>query len=520
MKNILVFILLLIVFSFSYSQENEELKFVRYYYPTGQVSSEGYLRNGIPDGYWRNYYEDGTLKSEGNRNFHKLDSIWKFYYPDGNLQSEIFYRNDLKNGYQLNYEFYYDKDSNKVYYLASKELFLNGKREGKSYYFDIKGNLRLEINFKNDKRHGEGREYDESGTVITLLNFFNGYEIENIRINRKDNEGRKQGKWMEFYENGNKKREMGYLNDKFHGFYREYDNAGKILLERRYIDGEIFVALQEQEINLKAEVKKVFYPNGVLQYEGAFIENVPVGIHKEYDEKGKLIKVSEYDSEGLLRGEGLFDAQGLRTGKWRLFDPYNEYYYAEGEYEKGLRTGKWIFYFPDGSIEMEGYFEQDKPEKEWTWYFPNGNIRREEVYFMGKREGPFKEFDIDGNLILKGEYFDGERNGDWEINVGDVTQKGKFNYGEKEGEWQFVFNDNGKLRFIGNFKKDEPDGMHKFYYPNGNIEIFGAYRMGKKHKDWKKFDESGKLLVTYTYKNDVLIKIDGVNIRRGKAGKK
>ena len=39
----------------------------RYLYPNGQVSSEGVLVNGRPEGYWRTYYETGALRSEGNR---------------------------------------------------------------------------------------------------------------------------------------------------------------------------------------------------------------------------------------------------------------------------------------------------------------------------------------------------------------------------------------------------------------------------------------------------------------------
>ena len=48
---------------------------VKYYYPNGNVSSEGTLRNGKPDGYWKSYSESGRIKSEGNRVDFKLDSL-------------------------------------------------------------------------------------------------------------------------------------------------------------------------------------------------------------------------------------------------------------------------------------------------------------------------------------------------------------------------------------------------------------------------------------------------------------
>jgi hypothetical protein len=114
----------------AFSQGNNPDGITRYYYPNGQISAEGTLREGKPDGYWKNYYEDGILKSEGNRKYFELDSIWKFYYPDGKLSETITYRQDKKNGYSQAYEYYYDADSVKHHYLYSKELYVNGLREG------------------------------------------------------------------------------------------------------------------------------------------------------------------------------------------------------------------------------------------------------------------------------------------------------------------------------------------------------------------------------------------------------
>ena len=37
------------------------------YYPNGQVSSEGVIKDGKPDGSWITYYVTGVKKSEGKR---------------------------------------------------------------------------------------------------------------------------------------------------------------------------------------------------------------------------------------------------------------------------------------------------------------------------------------------------------------------------------------------------------------------------------------------------------------------
>lgn len=494
--------------------------FTQFFYPNGQVSAEGIIKDGKPDGYWKNYYIDGTLKSEGNRLFFELDSVWKFYYPDGKIATEISYRQDKKNGYSTNYDFYYTKDSVKIYYRASKELFLNGNREGLSYYFDSTGYQKYSYNYRNDKRQGDGKEFDSNGQVITLFSFYNGYLVETIKINRTDSNKLRQGKWIEFYPNGNKRIESHYFNDKLHGLYREYDNSGKTINERKYVNGEIYIPSIEDEIVIKAEIKKSYYPNGKVQYEGAFIENTPVGIHKEYDENGKLIISNEYNSEGNLMGNGFFDDNGNRTGLWKLYDKHFDYYYGEGNYKNGLLTDKWIYYYPDGKIEQEGYFANDKPDKEWVWYYPNGIKKREEIYISGNREGDYFEYDSIGNIILSGKYFDDEKNEEWLYNVGDITEKGAYNLGEKTEIWNYYYKETGELRFEGAFKNGDPDGLHKWYYPDGKIELTGNYRMGKKQKNWKKFNEDGTLYMTFTYRNDELIKIDGISLKKGTGNKK
>ena len=36
--------------------------FVKFYYQNGKIASEGFLKNGNPDGYWKSYNENGTTK--------------------------------------------------------------------------------------------------------------------------------------------------------------------------------------------------------------------------------------------------------------------------------------------------------------------------------------------------------------------------------------------------------------------------------------------------------------------------
>jgi antitoxin component YwqK of YwqJK toxin-antitoxin module len=66
-------------------------QFTQYRYENGMLSSEGTLRDGKPDGYWKTYYPSGQLKTEGNRKNFLLDSTWNFYSEKGIIQKSISY---------------------------------------------------------------------------------------------------------------------------------------------------------------------------------------------------------------------------------------------------------------------------------------------------------------------------------------------------------------------------------------------------------------------------------------------
>ena len=124
------------VFSDLYAQEKEVKDgFTKYTYPSGRLSSEGYIKNGKPDGYWKTYYENGTIKSEGNRKDAQLDSLWKFYNEDGKLTLSYEYKEGKKQGIKT----VYDAESG---HIISEESFVSDTRQGMAYF--RKENVRYE----------------------------------------------------------------------------------------------------------------------------------------------------------------------------------------------------------------------------------------------------------------------------------------------------------------------------------------------------------------------------------------
>jgi len=237
-----------------------------YYYDDGSVSSEGYLLEGKPNGYWTTYYPSGQVKSEGNRKSFQLDSTWVFYNEDGALSSKINYDKGIKSGEVLTYQ------SGVLYERAILE---NDKREGIAEIYFPTGEVQKRIPFVNDLEEGEGFEYARDGRVITLLKYSEGYLKTVEKINRMDKRGKRRGKWVTFHPNGLIHVEGTYMNDKKNGIFKTFDKRGDLISLEKYRDDRLVVDSEESVIldlrnnpggllNEAVNVSSVFLDEGVV----------------------------------------------------------------------------------------------------------------------------------------------------------------------------------------------------------------------------------------------------------------
>jgi antitoxin component YwqK of YwqJK toxin-antitoxin module len=474
-------------------------------YPNGAVSSEGLMKNGKPEGLWKSYYVTGVKKSEGRRTNFMLDSIWIFYDQAGDTTEKINYLYGKKNGWYYKYR----KDASFGAYVWSKELFAGDKKEGMAYIYFPDGRIKQTIIYNNGKKEGLSKEYDVEGNIITLLEYNNDFLVSRERINRKDNKGLKQGDWKEFYQNGNIKTEISYRDDLMHGYYKEYDNRGRLVLTMLYEDGSIVKSRVEESPDI--EIVNKYDQEGKLIYSGPYRNSVPVGIHREYSADGKVNNAFIYNDNGLLVSEGIVDEAGNKNGKWKDFFE-NGKVMAEGQFRDNRRSGVWKFYNTSNVLEQTGNYNNGRPDGLWKWYYSGGELLREEEYFQGRRDGPYTEFARNGKIIAQGEYSDGEKNGEWKYDRFDHTEEGKYIIGLKDGAWKAYYPD-GKTKFRGSYIQGNPDGLHVYYYESGKVKEEQNFKMGIREKIWKKYDEDGFPTIVIAYKNDVEVSINGVRIK-------
>jgi len=491
----------LIFIGFSAFSQNNNINpngFNVFYHENGQKSSEGYMVNGEPDGYWKTYHENGILKSEGNRKDFELDSIWRFYNEEGNLSLEINYMEGKKNGVRKTIR---DKE-------IVEENFVDDVKQGFTIVYFQEGGIKSKTPFDNGLENGLAMEFSREGNIINLIEYKKGFVVNRERVNRKDGNGLKQGKWKYFYENGIVRLEGTYKDDKKNGYFKEYDKDGNMLSVSKFVDDII----QEDVAELvELEVRTDYYPNGRIKTIASYKDDVPEGVRREYDESGKIKKAYIF-KEGIITGEGIMNDKGIKEGAWKEYFPDGKLR-AEGLYDDGNRTGEWKFFHRNGSVEQIGHYNRDgRPDGLWQWFFASGEIRIEENYFDGYFDGYMVEYDDDGKILTEGEYIEGYEEGFWYYELGESREEGYYSGGYRNGLWKSFYSD-GELSFEGEFIDDNPNGKHTYYWDNGKIKDQGRYIMGKKEGDWQKNNYDGSTFLIVTYKNGIETKYDGIKIK-------
>ncbi len=468
-----------------------------FHYPNGKISSEGFMKNGKPDGYWKTYNTYGQLISEGNRKNFLLDSTWKFYNELGKIHLIINYKEGKKSGIRKTFlpdKILVDSFENDIKNNWSKVLYTNGKIKSKTFY-------------KNGLEEGWAYNYAEDGRIVIRTLYKNGFIKKREYFNAYNRNGKKHGLWKKFDENYNVICSGTYNNGIKDGYFKYYDKEGNLIKIEKYVRG----ILEDNPDELATyELRTDYYDDGSVKVIGSYKDGKPEGVRREFSRDGN-IKDAYILHNGVVVGHGIIDKSGKKQGDWKEFYD-NGRIRAEGKYVNNKRIGKWIFYFENGKIEQTGFFDNGgQYTGDWKWYFPDGSLRIVEKYFEGEREGDYLEYDSDGEIMIQGEYVNGSKEGDWVTNVNGFIEKGTYLDNVKDGLWKYYYTSD-TLYFEGRFIDGNPDGTHIWYYRNGKIKKIGDYIMGLKEGYWKYFDEGGKLILKIKFKDGIEQEYDATKI--------
>lgn len=496
-------VLLVIVNNPAFAQSNDSLMPATFYFESGKVSSEGFLRNGKPDGYWKSYHRNGKIKTEGNRKNYLLDGTWKFYTDQGQIYLTIDYVEEKKEGTRVSYR------GEQPYKI---ERFKNDQKEGNTEIFYPSGKLQSTTPFVEGREIGLGYTFEQDGRVVSIFTYKSGVLVKEQQINRLSESNERQGLWISFYQNMQAKEEGLYVNDLKHGYWKYYKPDGNLIKIEKWIHG---VLVEDASEIAKIDVRREIDPStGKLKSIGGYRNGQKEGVHREYDNDGRVVGSKVY-KEGIILAEGIYDEQGRKQDLWKYYYETNEMK-ETGRYKDGKRTGTWRYFFTNGDIEQIGDFRNDLATGIWRWFYPNNQLRLEEEYEDGLEEGISTEYSDSGTVIATGSYQEGVKEGMWEYTLGNVIERGKYVDGERQGLWKQTYRDTRKTAWEGEYLNGLPHGIHKWYNASGTIKKRGNYSIGLRDGIWEYFDDDGSSRLIIKYQQGKEIEYNGVKITYGK----
>jgi|GEM_PF-2424443 len=198
------------------------------------------------------------------------------------------------------------------WYNTDKKLEAVGKLQngipvGEWEYYRYDGGFVEEKGtFKKGKRHGNwNRFYNKSEVILSAYNY---------------KSGQLEGKYSNYYEDGNIQNELTYKNGKKDGIEKFYHRNGELSLVSYYknnkLDGKRIGYLENGDLALKEN-----YVEG--RREGVFIRYFQSGVLKDVITYENDLPVGKYYrnfEDGSTKQEGQYNAKGIRTGEWTYYD--------------------------------------------------------------------------------------------------------------------------------------------------------------------------------------------------------
>ena len=111
---------------------------------------------------------------------------------------------------------------------ASKGKLKNGKLDGKWTAWYENGQIKRETNYKDAKPDGKATEWYENGQIKTEHNY---------QLSKSYPVFVPNSKWTKWYENGQKEGEGCFKNGKKDGKWTKWDENGQITVQNNYKDG-------------------------------------------------------------------------------------------------------------------------------------------------------------------------------------------------------------------------------------------------------------------------------------------
>ena len=494
----------------------------------------------------KNDYKKEYLKRKNN--LEKIEGIKENIFSDGEFTFE------LKNGVVDNISKKIEKKPN---------IFVNKA-------FDKDGNLlKIASLAKLDEETFLYREFNTDLNLVIETYAIGEKSIQKAYYSNKKlaytREGKldedynlfTNGKYTEYYKNGQMKVQGSYKEGKRDGEFKAFLKNGKSAGSVFYKDGKIIKstlvkAMKDNasfspvtDIYYKLEdshtLRKVDYENGLLKtyfiynkdgipdgesveyYEEGSIEsivhfrnNIVEGLTITYYENGNIDEEVNYKNDKMNGEAKSYDENGKLNGRTIFKDDIKleEEVHKENEILKNtFKNGELV---KQDICELNGTLRERRilngDEMEYSTFYPNGNVKqkiltkdkiiiKEQIY---ARSGNImsNSFFSDGKPVT--EYFEYYPDRKLFRKISTINKIRKISTINKMLNGDSIeYYPNGNIKEKVFFADNKMNGEAIKYYENGVVKEKAYFINDKQEKENFFYDEKGKLIKTEIYKNDV-----------------
>lgn len=440
-----------------------------------------------------------------------LSGNWTSYSRKGEPTTQLTFQNGLASGTVKQYSnykkpslyarrwkkynaFYYQQYSRKKpdNYLGTEYSLKNGQYDGSYIKRGVNGDVLLQVAFKNGQPDGFLMGTKEGDTLTG--SYRNGLAHGSFYFREDDSDQSDTTLFVQFWEG------------KIEGNYLFFNQESDIKLRRRSVFGreegdetEIH-SLRAKFSNNQLDGRMIFYDSERQPKYGMALKLLTED-SIFFFENGSVSYFYCLDSVAIKMNYDVGIVNGIySTAAHLINDPLKadnvyltSWLYDLPERMESLNTGYFTKLYPNNQVARTGYRSNEKKSGLWKFYSYEGNLLYTIDYSdtMNREEaiGLYTEYSSEGKILSKRylieelEKYDCSHSDYYAIRQFVVFEDTKDSIDRSNG-LQKNYYDNGMQMSEGNLKNGVPDGVWKFFTPDGRLTIVGKYINGKKEGRW------------------------------------
>ena len=374
-----------------------------------------------------------------------------------------------------------------------------GENKHCSEYYPGTKSIKAKYKLKDGKKEGKYREYFPNKKLKVLAN----YEA-----------GLLEGEHLTYYDNAQIMQKDYYKNNQKHGVSYLYNLEGKLLNSTTYYYGK----KQGYSYDYLTETKiEKYYDNDELAVQKEYTYDDVLLEEKKYYKSGDKKTTKYYYTDISDHVNKITQSKHERE---KLVDIFKKTKYTTFETLTLIKEGKTIEttrFYNDNNIAFYTYKFEIVNNKiiagDECEYDENGHMQIERKFSNSYKNMSFITFYPNGNIESKGQFRENPTTKTLDFKEGDFynynTQGrmiGKTIYKNNKEIDAFIWNyhPNGEYSLAGRIKNGKPNGIQTLYYDNGKPEMKSNFLNGKLHGKSTSYSYTGKVKVIENYTNGVL----------------